>query len=147
MKLRSAWLWISLVLAAMVLVGCAGGDGTPARDGIFLHVSSGLDNPHRVLMALNMAVMMSEDRDVIMYFDIKGIEVVLNDAPDIAYSHFPTSHTQLAALAEKGVTVMACPGCLKAAGKTADDLASGVQVADKERFFSFTDGRIPTLDY
>jgi hypothetical protein len=38
-------------------------------------------------------------------------------------------------------------GCLKAAGKTADDLAPGVQIADKDKFFSFTRGRILTLDY
>jgi hypothetical protein len=42
---------------------------------------------------------------------------------------------------------MACPGCLKAAGKTEEDLADGVQIADKAKFFSFTKGRILTLDY
>jgi hypothetical protein len=42
---------------------------------------------------------------------------------------------------------MACPGCLKAAGKSPEDLAPGIEVADKERFFSFTKGRIITLDY
>jgi hypothetical protein len=42
---------------------------------------------------------------------------------------------------------MACPGCLKAAGKTAADLAPGIQVADKAAFFGFTKGRILTLDY
>jgi hypothetical protein len=42
---------------------------------------------------------------------------------------------------------MACPGCLKAAGKSPADLAPGILVADKARFFSFTKGRILTLDY
>jgi hypothetical protein len=42
---------------------------------------------------------------------------------------------------------MACPGCLKAAGKTPADLAAGVRVADKAEFLSFTSGRILTLDY
>jgi len=42
---------------------------------------------------------------------------------------------------------MACPGCLKAAGKTGDDLTAGVQIADKARFFTFTKGRILILDY
>lgn len=45
------------------------------------------------------------------------------------------------------VTLMACPGCLKAAGKSVGDLAPGVKVAEKEAFFSFTRGRILTLDY
>jgi hypothetical protein len=42
---------------------------------------------------------------------------------------------------------MACPGCLKAAGKNADDLMPGVEVADKKGFSSFTKGRILSLGY
>ena len=98
-------------------------------------------------MALNMATIMSEDKDVILYFDIKGIEVLLKDSPDITYAQFPGSKAQLAALAGKGITIMACPGCLKAAGKTDADLAEGVSVAEKAAFFNFTEGRILTLDY
>ncbi len=98
-------------------------------------------------MAMSMASIMSEDRDVLVYFDIKGIDVVLQDSDDLNYSHFPSSKTQLAALPKKGVILMACPGCLKAAGKTAADLAPGVEIADKDRSFSFTKGRILTLDY
>lgn len=118
-----------------------------AKDGVFIHVKSGIENPHEVLMALSMANKMSESQDVIMYFDIKGIEVVLNDSPDIMYSHFPSSHTALKSLMEKGIIIMACPGCLKAAEKTPEDLMEGVQVADKNNFFGFTEGRILTIDY
>jgi predicted peroxiredoxin len=119
----------------------------PAKDGVFIHISNGFNDPHRVLMALNMAVLMSDDKDVVIYFDIKGIEIVLNDAEDLEYTHFPSSHTQINTLLEKGVKIMACPGCLKAAGKTEDDLMEGIQVADKETFFNFTQGRILTIDY
>jgi predicted peroxiredoxin len=136
---------LTFVLAA--LTGVAKAVAEQPRDGVFIHVSHGGEDPHRVLMALNMASIMSEDRDVLVYFDIKGIEVVLKGGDDLTYSHFPSSKTQLAALPRKGVILMACPGCLKAAGKTAADLASGVQIADKDRFFSFTKGRILTLDY
>jgi predicted peroxiredoxin len=118
-----------------------------SHDGVFIHVSHGQDDPHRVLMALNMARIMSEDKDVLVYFDIRGIDVVLEDSADIAYSHFPSAKEQLQALPDAGVTLMACPGCLKAAGKTAADLAEGVGVANKEQMFSFTEGRIITLDY
>ncbi|MCG6921569.1 MAG: DsrE family protein [Acidobacteria bacterium] len=116
-------------------------------DGVFIHISHGKDDPHRLLMALSMAVMMSEDHDVLVYFDITGIDAVLKDSVDVSYSHFPTSKTQLAEIQRRGVTVMACPGCLKAAGRTKDDLADGVQIANKAAFFSFTKGRILTLDY
>ena len=54
---------------------------------------------------------------------------------------------QIAKLIERQVPLMACPGCLKAAGKTAADLAPGIRGADKEAFFGFTKGRILTLDY
>lgn len=119
----------------------------PPRDGIFIHISRGSEDPHRVLMALNMAVMMAEDRDVLVYFDIEGIEVVLADSSDMTFGHFPSSHTQLVGLQEAGVPIFACPGCLKAAGKSPEDLAPGIQVAEKDAFFGFTEGRILTLDY
>ncbi len=131
-------------IALMLAMGCA---PSQSRDGVFIHVSHGADDPHRMLMALRMAEIMSEDRDVLVYFDIKGIEAVLKDTADIQFSHFPSSQTQLKKLAERKVTLMACPGCLKAAGKTADDLAAGIQLADKNAFFNFTKGRILTLDY
>ena len=50
-------------------------------------------------------------------------------------------------LADRGVILAACPGCLQAAGKTEADLQDGVTVANKTEFFSFTEGRILTLDY
>jgi predicted peroxiredoxin len=79
--------------------------------------------------------------------DIDAVHVVLKDSEDLSFSHFPSSHSQIMKLSELGVPVMACPGCLKASGKTADDLMEGVKVADKASFFNFTNGRILTLDY
>lgn len=117
------------------------------KDGIFIHISHSYDDPHRVVMALKMATMMSMDKDVLVYFDIKGIEVVLKDAKDITYPTFPSAQESLKILIDKGITVFACPGCMKAAGKTAADLMPGVKVAEKEAFFNFTKGRILALDY
>jgi predicted peroxiredoxin len=116
-------------------------------DGVFIHISHGPEDVHRVLMALQMAVLMSEDHDVLVYLDITGIEVVLADSEDLTFSHFPSSRTQIATLLERGVPIYACPGCLKAAGKEPSDLEPGVQVAEKSAFFDFTEGRILTLDY
>ncbi|MEA5109228.1 hypothetical protein SDC9_23909 [bioreactor metagenome] len=117
------------------------------RDGVFYHISSGPENPHKVVMALKQAVMMAEDKDVLLYFDIKGIEVVLNDAIDISYPTFPSSKESLKLLIDKSVTIFACPSCLKAAGKSEADLMPGVVLAQKDQFFNFTEGRILTLDY
>ncbi|MCF8367216.1 MAG: DsrE family protein [Bacteroidales bacterium] len=115
------------------------------KDGMFIHVTSA--DPHRVLMAFQMAAMVSEDHDVAMYFDIEGVKVLLKDAPDLEYAQFPSSHTQIKNLTAKRITIMACPGCLKAAGYTPDDLMKEISVANKETFFNFTKGRIITLDY
>jgi predicted peroxiredoxin len=137
------------VIIVFLMCGFATGcqQNVSHSDGLFLHISNGTNDPHRVLMALKMAEIVAETKDVLIYFDIKGVEVVLKDAVDLQFSHFPSSKTQLKALLEKGVPIYACPGCLKAAGKTPEDLMEGIQVAEKEAFFNFTNGRILTLDY
>lgn len=136
---------------AAILAGCQSTgqheQGTVVRDGVFVHVSKGDEDPHAVLMALKMASLMSADRDVLVYFDLKGINVVLKDAKDVMLPTFDSSKTQLAALISKGVPLYVCPGCLKAAGKKAEDVMPGVKIAEEEAFFNFTRGRILTLDY
>ena len=141
-----------LVLAGLFMGACqmeqqAVVEPEPVKDGIFIHITAGPEDNHRLLMALNMASMMKDTQDVAVYLDIKGVLAVVQDAPDVTHETFPSSHALLAQLIEAGVPVMACPGCLKAAGKTPDDLMEGVQVADKKTFFNFTEGRILTIDY
>jgi len=145
---RFMLLMAAVFCAGMLLTGMTGNlAADTVRNGVFLHISHGKDDPHRLLMALNMATIMADDHDVLVYFDIKAVNAVLKDSEDIVFAHFPSSRTSLAALKEKNVILMACPGCLKVAGKTGKDLAEGVQVADKNVFFSFTKGRILSLDY
>ena len=138
----------AILLAVLVTIGMpACGAKEPARDGVFIHITHDSDDAHRLLMALNMASIMAEDHDVLVYFDIKGVNAVLEAAEDVVFSHFRSLKDQLAALRNKGVVLLACPGCLKAAGKSEADLAEGVRIADKKLFFSFTEGRILSLDY
>ena len=141
-------LGATVLLLGSVMTGLADEpSGDAPRDGVFLHISHGKDDPHRLLMALNMANMMAEDHDVLVYFDIAAVNVVLKDAEEIALAPFPSSKQSLDALRSRKVTLMACPTCLKVAGRSKEDLAEGVQIADKSTFFSFTTGRIVTLDY
>ena len=154
---RYAMLVLScLTLTAAIFLACTAGpqpeaesapEPPPVADGVFLHISSGPENPHRVLMAMKMAELMKADKDVLMYFDIEGIRVLLTDAPNLEHDGFPGSHEQITKLLELGVPIYACPACLAAAGKTPEDLRDGIQVANKDAFFDFTDGRILTLDY
>lgn len=144
--MRGKWL----LLAGLVLLTGMAAMKAPEpqpRDGIFIHVSHGTDEPHRVAMALRMAEIMQEQRDVLMYFDIKGIDACLKDAPDIQLTRMPSSKAQMQKLLGMKVTIMACPACLQAAGKTPADLVEGVQIADKDKFYTFTQGRILTIDY
>ena len=117
------------------------------KDGVFIHISHGSDDPHRMLMGLTMAERMSEDKDVILYIDITGVDVVLKNSLDLTLEPFASSKTIIQNLLKKGITIMACPTCLMAAGKSPEDLAEGISVADKDKFFNFTKGRILTIDY
>jgi predicted peroxiredoxin len=120
---------------------------TPPRDGVVIHLSHGPDNPHRALMALQMAVKMAADKDVLLYFDINAVTIAVRDQANITYKQFPDANTQVNKLREAGVKMMVCPGCLQAAGFSREDLLDGFVPGEREAFFSFTEGRILTLDY
>ena len=140
-KTQIAICFIVLALFA----GCSTTDGDAtgkaAKDGILIHITSGPDNPHRALMALQMAAIMSEEKAVAVYLDIEAVKLFVKGANDIEMKPFPSAFTQLTTLAEKGVPIMACPGCLAVAGISPDSLMDGVSVAEKEKFFNIT------LDY
>ena len=120
---------------------------TTIKDGVFIHVSRGEDDPHRVLMALTWAEKMSADKDVLVFFDIEGVEVPLKNGKAIEFKEFEAAQTLLPKLITKGVLVYVCPMCLKAANYQPEDLIEGVRIAEKEAFFNFTQERILSLDY
>lgn len=141
-------LLVSLLLVGYVAVSMASQNSTSRpNDGVFIHVSHGVEDPHRLLMALSMANIMADDHDVLVYFDIEAIDAILKTSENVQYSHFPGSKNAIKSLVAKKAHLMACPGCLKAKGKTRDELLQGIRIADKETFFSFSKGRIITLDY
>jgi predicted peroxiredoxin len=117
------------------------------KEGLFIHVKQGADNPHEVLMALSMASKFAADHDVLMYFDIDGIEMVTKNAPNLQMEPFGSSDDLFDSLANAGVTLFACPGCMAVYGVKVEELRNGFKVADKEQFFKFTDGRILSIDY
>ena len=118
-----------------------------AKDGLFIHIKKGADDVHEVLMALSMADKFAGDHDVLVYFDIDGIEMVTSDAPNLVMEPFGSSDELFTKLIDAGVTIYACPGCMAVHGIKASDLRSGVTTAKKEMFFDFTDGRILSIDY
>ncbi len=119
----------------------------PTKDGVFIHITAGYDDPHRLLMPLKMATIMAADKDVIVYMDIEAVKVLVKGSLDVTHPEFESAHNYIKKLSGMGVGIYACPTCLKVAGFEVKDLMEGILPADKDKFFSFTKGRILTLDY
>ena len=80
------------------------------RDGVFVHISDGVDSPHRLLMALKMAVTMAEDKkDVLVYCDIEAVKVLVTGAQTVTFEKFPSSLELLNRLKELKVMVLPAP--------------------------------------
>ena len=122
-------------------------DQEPKTDGAFIHISKGSGDTHAVLMALMLADKFSTSNDVLVFFDREGIEMVTKDSPNLEMEPFDSSDDIFRRLVDLDVTILACPACMKAAGVEKEDLREGIEVAEKEQFFDFTEGRILTLDY
>lgn len=162
MRNLSKIIWIVALAAVVVLgVGLVLGTGESSQaagaemkaprpnDGIFVHLTQGRKDPHRVWMALNMAMMMSDakDKDVCVYLDIDAVEVVVDKEKDVQFKDKLSAKTMIKRLLTARVPVYVCPGCLQVAGFTPEELMPGVRLADKNGFFDFTEGRILTIDY
>jgi predicted peroxiredoxin len=117
------------------------------KEGLFLHITTSYDNPHRLLMPLKMATLMAQDKAVLIYMDIESVKILVKDSKDIKHSEFESAHTYIKKLLELGVEIYACPTCLKVAGYKTEELMDGIKPANKDRFFNFTNGRILSLSY
>jgi predicted peroxiredoxin len=145
-------LVLSLMLATVI--SCIRVDNSvppeekPApKDGAFIHISKGEAHAHDVLMALMLADKFSESHDVLVFFDIDGIEMVTKDAPNLVMDPFDPSDDIFKRLLSRDVTILACPACMKVSGIAEEDLREGIETAQKDMFFDFTEGRILSLDY
>lgn len=150
MKNILALLMLTLLASSCIRVNEAQRDPVvpePKTDGVFIHISKGSADTHAVLMALMLADKFSASNDVLVFFDIDGIEMVTKDAPNLEMEAFDSSDDVFKRLVDRDVTILACPGCMKVAGVEKGDLRDGVDVAEKEQFLDFTEGRILTLDY
>lgn len=117
------------------------------RDGVFIHITKSYNDPHSVLMPLKMANMMAIDKDVLVYFDIHAVDLLTKTSKDLQFADFDPLKKLLQGLIDKKVGLYACPTCMKIANIKPEDLMEGIQVAQKDKFFNFTKGRIITLDY
>ncbi len=148
--------FLILTLLPLMAAACIRVDQAPRSDssneesptdGAFIHISEGADDVHEVLMGLMLADKMSTSNDVLLFFDIDGIEMVIEEAPNLVMDPFDPSDEIFERLVRRDVTILACPACLEVSGYEEEDLRDGVQLAGKEDFFNFTEGRILTIDY
>ncbi|MEW6196639.1 MAG: peroxiredoxin [Bacteroidota bacterium] len=116
-------------------------------EGVLIHISSGLDNPHKVLMGLTIALKFSENKDVFVFMDINAPEVVLTNSKSLEFNKFEPSKILVTKLLERGVTIAVCPMCLEAMNKSQFDLMKGIKIVNKDDLFDFTTGRIISLSY
>jgi predicted peroxiredoxin len=121
--------------------------GAGPGEGVFIHIKSGPEEAHSVLMALQMANLMAEEHPVLVYVDVAGVEVLTKEAPNLERAPFTSSKEAIEGLLKKGVPVLACQGCLKTKGIDRENLLEGIQIAHKEAFFDFCEGRILSLTY
>ena len=142
-------LGMSIVLVLLGLAVIQPVKGEPVKDGALFHISAGSNNPDRVVIPLRVAAIMTENKEVFLYFDIEGIEVVLKET-DIEFSE-TSSLTLLKKLIDQGVPVYGCRVSLNAIGKTEEDLIEGVKLASKATFqetlYNFAKGNILIFDY
>ena len=150
MKLRTSLMTVAVVLAIALFSMVASAEDvatSDTKDGMLIHIKSGTDNPHSVLMGLSLALKMAEDTDVLVFFSVKGVYHVLKSSKDLEYGTFEKSGVLIKDLLENGAKLFACPMCLKAEGFTEEELKDGIGVMTKDQFFGFTNGRIVTLDF
>jgi predicted peroxiredoxin len=124
-----------------------GPEASSLKDGVFVHITKSYNDPHRVLMPLKMASLMASDKDVLVYLDIDAVNFLVKGSQDIEHKEFESAHTYIRKLLDLNVGIYACPTCLAVAGFKPEDLIEGVQIAEKDKFFNFTKGRILNLDY
>ena len=152
MKKAFVLLFIPLLAVACIRVNTVPDESSetraePETDGAFIHISKGSGDTHDVLMALMLADKFSTSNDVLVFFDKEGIEMVTKEAPNLEMDPFDSSDDIFERLVEEGVTLLACPACMQVSDIEESDLRTGFKVAEKEKFFDFTKGRILTLDY
>jgi len=143
-------IYLVVILSLCLLIPIVNAQETvqqQEKEGIFLHISTSYDNPHRLLMPLKMATLMAQEKAVLIYMDIEAVKILVKNSKDITHPEFESAHSYIKKLLEMGVEIYACPTCLKVAGYKIEELMDGIKPANKDRFFNFTKGRILSLSY
>jgi predicted peroxiredoxin len=118
-------------------------------DKVVIGLTSGLDDPERVLLAYLMGVeALRKDKQVLMFLTKDGVhvatpgfadQVVVPGAPSV-----PALHEEYI---ERGGRFYACPVCVKTRGLEGAELVEGAEVKGAPSVYEFTEGGALTFNY
>lgn len=117
------------------------------KPGAIVRITKNGMDPFTVCAGLKTAEELADKFAVVVYFDLRGVEVPLKASPDFEFAPYPKAKAQLKKLREKGVTMVVSRTALAAAWKKAEDLEAGISVTDPGEVMSFTDKKIVTLEF
>ncbi len=129
-----------VALAGVAGVGVVHGWSEPdgaSKPCLVLNLTSGKEDLHSVTMALQLAHHALDDgRAAVLFLNVRGAELARKDlSPALKLGSNPPVGEMLAKLIERGGTVIACPACMEVMGVKSDDLATGVQMANRSLLF------------
>jgi len=121
---------------------------TKSSQKLMVHISSGVDEPHAIMMGLNKALKAREaGLDVFVYADVKATDIMLAKT-DIAFADFPSSQKLVNQLIDSGAQVYVCPHCLMVNGGKMNEVIPGVRELTMDNMISFmNEGGVTALDY
>jgi len=144
-----------LAVAALVALGAASTAAAkkpaeePEKADLLFNVTSGKEDLHAVTMAFQLANHGLEDgRAVTLFFNVRAVEFASTSCSDkLAFGGNPPLTEMLAALIDKGATMIVCPHCWEAMGYGEGDLVEGVTLADREKVFGPLDAGAAVFTY
>ena len=144
---------IILLLSVIVLLGCTKDNkqvkkNIPFREGVVIHLTKGPNNPDIVIIAMNLAIVMSEKQNVIVYLDCDGVKSFFSDSPDMNYGYYQSTLVAVRNLSVMdNVKILASKTSLRAASKSAENLIKGITAINDEELADLIKGNFFTIDY
>jgi predicted peroxiredoxin len=133
----AAVLTVVLAVAVTVAAFAAGPAPEKARVPIVINMTAGKEDLHSFWMGLQLAShALADGRQATVYMNVNAPFLASKKAPeDLRFGELPTPREQIAELLKKGAKIIVCPGCLKVAGLTKEDLLPGLVLGTKEALF------------
>jgi len=132
-----AVLIVVVAVAVTVTAFAAGPAPEKAKAPIVINMTAGKEDLHSFWMGLQLAShALGDGRKATVYMNVNAPFLASKKAPeDLRFGEMPTPREQIADLLKKGASIIVCPGCLKVAGLTKDDLLPGLELGTKEALF------------